>query len=212
MINIFVIDDHTIVREGLKKILEQGTIDIKICGESSDGNGIIKQLREHDPDIVILDIALPGKSGLEVLKDIKERYPQLPVLMLSMHPEERFAVRALKAGASGYLTKSSISDQLIKAIRKIVTQKKKFISPSVAEQLANQVDLNNKVPLHESLSDREFQVMCMIGSGKDVNEIANELSLSIQTIHTYRRRIKDKMKLNSNVEITRYALNNGLID
>lgn len=212
MIKIFVIDDHIIVREGLKKILEQGTIDIKICGESSNGNGVLGQLNDKDPDIIVLDIALPGKSGLEVLKDIKERYPKLPVLMLSMHPEERFAVRALKAGASGYLTKSSISDQLINAIRKIVTQKKKYISPSVAEQLANQVDINNNVPLHQSLSDREFQVMCMIGSGKDVNKIANELSLSIQTIHTYRRRIKDKMKLNSNVEITRYALNNGLID
>lgn len=212
MINIYVVDDHVLVREGLKKILDQNTIDVKVCGEASNGDGIIEKLNEAEPDIVILDIALPGKSGLEVLKDIKERFPKLPVLMLSMHPEERFAVRSLRAGASGYLTKSGISDQLIKAIRQIVTHKKKYISPSVAEQLANQVDLNNNKPLHESLSDREFQVMCMIGSGKDVNKIAEELSLSIQTIHTYRNRIKDKMKLDSNVEITRYALKNGLID
>lgn len=212
MIDIFVLDDHILVREGLKKILDQDTVDIRVCGEASDGDGILKKISETDPDIVILDIALPGKSGMEILKDIKKRFPELPVLMLSMHPEERFAVRALRAGASGYLTKSDISDQLIKAIRKIVTHKKRFISPEVAEQLANQVDLNNNEPLHKSLSDREFQVMCMIGSGKNVNDIAEELSLSIQTIHTYRKRIKDKMKLNSNVEITRYALKNELIE
>lgn len=212
MIDIFVLDDHILVREGLKKILDQDTVDIQVCGEASDGEGIIKKISEADPDIVILDIALPGKSGMEILKDIKKRFTELPVLMLSMHPEERFAVRALRAGASGYLTKSDISEQLIKAIRKIVTHKQRYISPEVAEQLANQVDLNNNEPLHDSLSDREFQVMCMIGSGKNVNDIAAELSLSIQTIHTYRKRIKDKMKLNSNVEITRYALKNELIE
>lgn len=212
MIDIFVLDDHILVREGLKKILNQDTVDIRVCGEASDGDGILKKISETDPNIVILDIALPGKSGMEILKDIKKCFPKLPVLMLSMHPEERFAVRALRAGASGYLTKSDISDQLIKAIRKIVTHKKRFISPEVAEQLANQVDLNNNEPIHKSLSDREFQVMCMIGTGKNVNDIAEELSLSIQTIHTYRKRIKDKMKLNSNVEITRYALKNELIE
>lgn len=212
MINIFITDDHMLVREGLKKILKQSTIDIKVTGEASDGNGLLGQLKKADPDLVILDIALPGKNGLEVLKDIKQRYPKLPVLMLSMHPEERFAVRSLKAGAAGYLTKSSISEELVKAIRKIVTHKKKYISPSVAEQLANRVDLNNNEPLHESLSDREFQVLCMIGTGKEVSEIADKLSISIQTVHTYRKRIKEKMKLKSNVEITRYALKNGLID
>lgn len=212
MINIFITDDHMLVREGLKKILKQSTIDIKVIGEASDGNDLLEKLKETDPDLVILDIALPGKNGLEVLKDIKQRYPKLPVLMLSMHPEERFAIRSLKAGASGYLTKSSISEELVKAIRKIVTHKKKYISPSVAEQLANRVDLNNNEPLHESLSDREYQVMCMIGTGKEVNDIADKLSISIQTVHTYRKRIKEKMKLKSNVEITRYALKNGLID
>lgn len=212
MINILVADDHPLVREGLKNVVDKSTIDIKVVGEASNANELLEKLRDTKPDIVILDIAMPGKSGLDVLKEIKEFYPKLPVLMLSMHPEERFAVRSLKAGASGYLTKSSISDQLVNAIRKIVTQKKKYISPSVAEQLANRVDLNSDKPLHESLSDREYQIFCMIASGKNVKTIAGELSLSSQTVHTYRARIKDKMHLDSNVEITRYALENNLID
>lgn len=212
MINILIADDHPLVREGLKKVVDQSTIDIKVVGEASDAHELMDKLREITPDIVILDIAMPGKSGLDVLKEIKEFYPDLPVLMLSMHPEDRFAIRSLKAGASGYLTKSSISDQMVNAIRKIVVQKKKYISPNVAEQLADRVDLNNNKPLHESLSDREYQILCMIASGKKVNEIAEELSISIQTVHTYRSRIKDKMKLSTNVEITRYALENNLID
>lgn len=212
MINILVADDHPLVREGLKTVVDKSTIDIQVVGEASDANELIEKLGKTDPDIIILDIAMPGKSGLDVLKEIKEFYPELPVLMLSMHPEERFAVRSLKAGASGYLTKSSISEQLVKAIRKIVHQKKKYISPAVAEHLANRVDLNNNEPLHERLSDREYQVFCMIASGQDIKDIADELSLSSQTIHTYRARIKDKMDLESNVEITRYALENDLID
>lgn len=212
MITILVADDHPLVREGLKNVVDKSTIDIEVIGEASNANELLKKLQNTKPDIVILDIAMPGKSGLDVLKEIKEFYPKLPVLMLSMHPEERFAVRSLKAGASGYLTKSSISDQLVNAIRKIVTQKKKYISPSVAEHLANRVDLNSDKPLHESLSDREYQIFCMIASGKNVKTIADELSLSSQTIHTYRARIKDKMHLDSNVEITRYALENNLID
>lgn len=212
MINIFVADDHPLVREGLKKVVGQSTIDLTVIGEASDANELMGKLRDCEPDIVILDIAMPGKSGLEVLKEIKDFYPDLPVLMLSMHPEERFAVRSLKAGASGYLTKSSISEQLVNAIRKIVERKKKYITPNLAEQLANRIDLNNDGPPHECLSDREYQILCMIASGKNVNEIAGELSLSIQTVHTYRSRIKDKISLESNVEITRYALENNLID
>lgn len=212
MINILVADDHPLVREGLKNVVDKSTIDIKVVGEASNANELLEKLRETELDIVILDIAMPGKSGLDVLKEIKEFYPKLPVLMLSMHPEERFAVRSLKAGASGYLTKSSISEQLVKAIRKIVTQKKKYISPSVAEHLANRVDLNSDKPLHESLSDREYQIFCMIASGKNVKTIADELSLSSQTVHTYRARIKEKMRLDSNVAITRYAMENNLID
>lgn len=212
MINVFIADDHPLVREGLKKVVSQSTIDIKVIGEASDANELRDKLREEKPDLIILDIAMPGKSGLDVLKEIKELYPKLPVLMLSMHPEERFAIRSLKAGASGYLNKSSISEQLVKAIRKIVTQNKKYISPNVAEKLADRVDLSSNKPLHETLSDREYQIMCMVASGQKVNEIAQELSLSVQTVHTYRARIKDKMKLDSNVDITRYALENNLID
>lgn len=213
MIKILITDDHPLVREGIKKVVDQSTIDIEVAGEASDAHELLDKLREDDGvDIVILDIAMPGKSGLDVLKDIKDFHPDIPVLILSMHPEERFAIRALKAGASGYLNKSSISDQMVNAIRKIVVEKKRFISPNVAEQLAARVNLNHEKPLHESLSDREYQILCMIGSGKKVNEIAEELSISIQTVHTYRSRIKEKTNLNSNVEITRYALQHNLID
>lgn len=212
MIKIFIADDHPLVREGLKKIADQGTIDLEVIGEASEGNELMEKLEDADPDLLILDIAMPGKSGLDVLKEVKDFYPDLPVLMLSIHPEDRFAVRSLKAGAHGYLNKRSISDKLITAIRRIVIQQKKYISQDVAEQLASRVDMSGDKPLHESLSDREFQVMCMIASGKEVNEIADELSLNVQTVHTYRSRIKEKMGLKSNVEFTRYALENNLID
>lgn len=212
MIDIIIADDHPLVREGLKRVVDQGTIDIRVVAEAANANELREKIQDTDPDIIILDIAMPGKSGLDVLKEFQEYHPELPVLVLSMHPEERFAVRSLKAGASGYLTKNSISGELVKAIRKIVTQKKKYISQSVAMQLADRVDLNNEGPLHDLLSDREYQIMCMIASGKEVNDIAEELSLSSQTVHTYRTRIKDKMKLQSNVEITRYVLKNNLID
>lgn len=212
MIKVLIADDHPLVREGLKKVVDQSTIDIKVIDEASDAHELMEKLRKTKPNIVVLDITMPGKSGLDVLKEIKKFYPDLPVLILSIHPEDRFAIRSLKAGADGYVNKSSISDQLITAIRKIVTQKKKYISQDVADQLANRVDLNSQEPLHESLSDREYQIMTMIASGKDVNEIAEELSLSVQTVHTYRSRIKEKMGLKSNVEFTRYAMQQNLID
>lgn len=212
MIKILVADDHPLVREGMKKMVSQNTIDIKIVGEAEDAHELMDKLREDLPDLVTLDIAMPGKSGLDVLKEIKELYPNLPVLMLSMHPEDRFAVRALKAGASGYLTKSSISEQLVNAIRKIVVEKKKYISAEVAEQLAERVDINNDKAPHDALSDREYQIMCMIASGGKVNDIAEKLSISTQTVHTYRARIKKKMRLESNVEFTRYALEQNLIE
>lgn len=212
MIKIIVTDDHPLVREGLKKVVAQGTLDINITGEASNGNELMKMLENKYPDLVILDITMPGKNGLDVLKDIKELYPHLPVLVLSMHPEDRFAIRAIRAGAAGYLTKSSISDELVSAIRVIVQQKRRYISPAVAEQMALQMDNNRKSTPHESLSDREYQILCMIASGKKINEIADELSLSVQTIHTYRARLKQKMNLNSNVEFTRYAIQNKLID
>lgn len=212
MIRVMIADDHPLVREGLNKVLTKGTIDIAVVGEASNASELLNMLSKQRPDIVILDIAMPGRSGMDVLKDIKKLYPQLPVLILSMHPEERFAVRALKAGASGYLTKTSISDDLVSAIRVIVQQKKRYISPEVGEQLAQQIDSNNKNTPHELLSDREYEVLCMIASGKKVSTIAKELSLSVQTIHTYRARLKEKMNMKSNVELARYAIQQDLID
>ncbi len=212
MIKVIITDDHPLVREGLKKVVEQGNIDIEVVQEASNAAELLNMLSKDLPDIVVLDIAMPGRSGLDVLKDIKELYPKLPVLMLSMHPEDRFATRAIKAGASGYLTKTGISDELVTAIRVIVTQNKRYISPAVAEQLAQQMDISSEKTLHETLSDREYQILCMIASGKKISKIAEELSLSVQTIHTYRARLKEKMNLKTNVEFTRYALENHLID
>lgn len=212
MIKVMITDDHQLVREGLKRIVKEDTNDIKVVQEASNAAELLQKLVKELPDIVVLDIAMPGRGGLDVLKDIKEFYPKLPVLILSMHPEDRFAIRAIKAGASGYLTKASVADELVKAIRKIVTQKKRYISPAVAEQLAEQMDRNFSTNQHDSLSDREYQILCMIASGKTSSAIAEELSLSIQTIHTYRARLKQKMNINSVVDLTRYAIRHNLID
>ena len=211
MIKVVIADDHPFIREGIKKVVN-GKMDLEIIGEAENGDELLSMLEEKTPDILVLDITMPGQSGLELMKHLNDLYPKLPVLVLSIHSEERFAIRALKAGAYGYLTKTSISDELIKAIRKITRENRKYITPEVAEQLASQVDVSKEGALHEELSDREFEVLCMIASGNDVNEIADELSLSPQTIHTYRRRIKEKMNISSNVEMTRYAMENNLIE
>ncbi|MEX0647248.1 MAG: response regulator [Balneolaceae bacterium] len=212
MIKVMITDDHQLVREGLKRIVNEDTNDIKVVQEASNSAELLNCLTKELPDIVVLDIAMPGRGGLDVLKDIKEFYPKLPVLVLSMHPEDRFAIRAIKAGASGYLTKTSISDELVKAIRIIVNQKKRYISSNVAEQLAEQMDRNFAKNKHETLSDREYQILCMIASGKKSSLIAEELSLSVQTIHTYRARLKQKMNITSVVDLTRYAIQHNLID
>ncbi len=211
MIKVVIADDHPFIREGINKVVNSKT-DLKVIGEAEDGDELLDILEEKKPDILVLDITMPGKSGLELLKQINTSYPHLPVLILSIHSEERYAIRALKAGAYGYLTKTSISDELIKAIRKITTEKRKYITSEVAEQLASQVDVNKNNPMHEELSDREFQVLCMIAKGMKVTGIADELSLSPQTIHTYRSRIKEKMNLDSNVEMTKYAIEHNLIE
>ena len=211
MIHVAIADDHPLVREGIKKVLDN-EIDIELTGEATDGHEIETVLKKNVPDILILDFTMPGKSGLNLIKDISKAYPALPILVLSIHPPERFAVRSLKAGASGYLCKSSISDDLITAIRKITIQKRKYVTPEVAEELATQIDERKDQPLHQNLSDREFEVLYMIAGGKSVSTIADELSLSPHTIHTYRSRIKNKMDLSTNVEMTRYAMENGLIN
>lgn len=209
MIKILVADDHAIVREGLKQILVE-TSGIIVAGEASDGNQALNQVRKGDYDLVLLDIAMPGLSGLEVLKQLKSERPDLPVLMLSMYPEEQYAVRTLRAGASGYLTKQSAPDELIAAIRK-VCMGGKYVTSSLAENLAFYLEMDSDRPAHELLSDREYQVMLMIGSGKRVKEIADELSLSVKTISTNRSRALRKMGMKTNAEFTYYAIKHDLV-
>ena len=210
MINILIADDHTIVREGLKRILQQ-TEDIKRIDEASDGEEVIQKVGRTDYDLVLLDISLPGRSGLDILKQLKCMKPALPVLVLSMHPEEQYAIRSIRAGASGYLTKESASQELIEAIRK-VAQGKRYITSSLAERMAFQIELDTKKSLHEALSDREYQVFCMIASGKTVKEIAGVLSLSVKTISTHRSRLLKKMNMKNNAQLTHYAIKYSLVD
>jgi DNA-binding NarL/FixJ family response regulator len=210
MIKILIADDHAVVREGLKQIISE-TSDMRVTDEANNGQEVLNKVSEQHYDVVLLDITMPGRSGLDVLKQLKSKKPKLPVLMLSVHPEEQYAVRTLKAGASGYLTKGSATDELISAIRKISTGKK-YVSSSLAEKLAFDLDLDHEKPRHEILSDREYQVMSMIASGKTVKEIADELSLSVQTISTYRSRILEKMKMKNNAEIIYYAVKQGLVE
>ena len=210
MIKILIADDHAIVREGLKQILSE-TPDLVVVAEASSGQEVLEKISKNDLDLVVLDIAMPGRGGLDILKEIKTQRPRLPVLMLSMYPEEQYAIRVLKSGASGYLTKESAPSELVMAIRQI-SQGKKYISPSLAEKLAIDLEINpDKMP-HEILSDREYQVMCMIASGKTLKEIADGLSLSIKTISTYRSRILEKMNMKTNAELTHYAIKNNLVD
>ena len=209
MIRILVADDHAIVRNGLKQIVSD-TPDIVVSGEASNGREALNKALEYDYDVVLLDITMPDRSGLEILKEIKSQKPELPVLILSIHPEEQYAVRALKAGAAGYLTKESASEELIRAMRK-VSSGSKYVTSSLAEKLASILKTNTEEPLHQSLSDREYTVFCMIVSGKRVKQIADELLLSAKTISTYRSRILRKMNMHNNIELTRYAMQNHLV-
>lgn len=210
MLRILIADDHVLIREGLKKILKAAQ-DISVVSEAQNAREVIEEMKKQEIDVVILDISLPGKSGLELLKDIKMDYPKLPVLILSMHPEDRFAVRALKAGAAGYVTKESAVEELVKAVRKVV-QGRKYVSPALAEKLAFDLETDTGKPPHENLSDREYQVMCLIAIGKSVREIASELYLSISTVNTYRGRILEKMNMKTDAELIRYAVQNQLVD
>lgn len=201
-------DDHPIFRQGLKHAFAQ-TPDLVVAGEAENGHELLEQVRKNDFDVILLDISMPGPSGIEVLKQLQRDFPKLHVLILTMYPEDRYAIRFMRAGASGYLLKESPPDQLIKAIRK-VSAGGKFISPNLTEKLAY-ASLNlEKVP-HEILSDREYQVLCMIASGKTATEIARELSLSVNTISTHRARILDKMKMKNNAQLTHYAVQNDLV-
>jgi two-component system invasion response regulator UvrY len=210
MIRILIADDHAIVRKGLKQIVGDDS-NMMVIGEASNGEELIKRVRKGDGDVVLLDIAMPGRGGLDILKQLKEENPKLPVLVLSMYPEDQYAVRALKAGAAGYLTKSSAPDELITAIKKISTGQK-YVGVSLAEKLAWDLERSTGKPPHESLSDREYQVLCLIASGKTVKIVAEELCLSIKTISTYRVRLLEKMRMKTNSEVTHYAIKNKLVE
>jgi two-component system, NarL family, invasion response regulator UvrY len=210
MIKILIVDDHTIFRQGLKRIVED-TPDIVIVGEAETAQEALNLLRKEYCDVMVLDLTLPDKSGLDVLKELRQERPKLPVLVLTMHSEDQYAVRVLKAGASGYLNKGSAPEELICAIKKVY-RGGKYVSSHMAERLVSELDINNQKALHEKLSDREYQVLRLIGSGKTISEIAGILSLSVTTISTYRARILEKMEMKTSAELTRYAIENGLID
>ncbi|HVN70555.1 MAG TPA: response regulator transcription factor [Desulfomonilia bacterium] len=210
MIRVLVADDHPIVREGVKQILSE-TSDIVVAHEASTGHEAIDSVWKNEYDVVLLDISMPGRDGLETLRDLKNIKPKTPVLILSIYPEEHYAVRVLRGGASGYVTKSSAPDELISAIRKVASGGR-YISPTLAERLTYELDRDLSRPLHESLSDREYQVMRMIASGKAIKEIASDLCLSIKTVSTYRSRIFEKLGIGNNAALVLYAVQNKLID
>jgi DNA-binding NarL/FixJ family response regulator len=208
MIRILIADDHFIVREGLKQIVSD-VPDMVVVDEASDGQEALRKALAGSFDIVILDISMPVKSGLDVLRELKLQKPDANVLILSVHPEEHYAMRVLKAGASGYLTKESAPDELVMAIRRI-SQGRKYITTTLAEKLAGVIEHPADVPLHATLSEREFRVMVMIASGQSIKQISEKLFLSIKTVSTYRTRILKKMNFKNNSELIRYSIENGL--
>ncbi len=207
-IKILIADDHPLFRQGLKNAFGD-TSDIEVVGEVENGNDVLGKVREQDLSLVLLDISIPGKGGLEVLKQLKSEFPKIPVLILSVYPESQYAVRFIKAGASGYLTKESSIDTLLDAVRK-VAQGGNYASADITEKLAFDF-LNVDKPLHELLSDREYQVFSMIATGKSLTEIGKELSLSVKTISTHRTRILEKMKMKKNAELIHYAIQHELL-
>ena len=210
MIRVLIADDHAIVREGLKQILSE-IPDMMVVDEAFDGEEALRKTQTDTWDVLVLDLAMPGRSGLDILEQLKGTHPWRPVLVLSMHAEEMYAVRVLKAGASGYLIKESTPYELVKAIRKVLSGGK-YVSASLAETLALRLDETGDRPLHEALSDREFQVLCMMASGKTVTEVAGELSLSVKTVSTYRARMLEKLNLRNSAEAIRYAVDHRLVD
>lgn len=212
MIKVILTDDHPLFRQGIKNILAEAGSSAKVVGEASNVNELFSRIREVEPDIVLMDISMPGKNGLEGLKEVKMIYPELPVLILSMYPEERFALRVMKAGASGYLNKSVSAEELIKAINRIVIHKRRYITPEVADIMANNLDKDLEKQPHEMLSDREEQIMRLIAQGVKVSDIADQLFLSVHTVHTYRYRILRKLGVKTNIGIGHYAIEHELID
>jgi len=210
MIKTLIADDHAVVREGLKQILA-ATRDIVVAFEASNGRAAIDEAVKHRYDVVLLDITMPGGNVLDIIKQLKISRPDQKILILTMHPEEQYAIRALRAGASGYLTKEHASDELIRAIRK-VSAGGKYVSTELAEKLASVIGIDHERPPHELLSDREYQVLCLIASGKTVSQVADELALSVKTVSTYRGRILNKMNMKTNAELIYYAVKKELVD
>jgi two-component system invasion response regulator UvrY len=207
MIRVLIADDHALVRRGLKDLLD-GEPDMELAGEAATAQDLVALARRVEWSVAVLDVSLPDAQGLELLKQVKAAYPERPVIVLSMHPEEQYAVRAIRSGAATYLTKESAATELLQAIRK-VAQGGRYVTPSLAERLAEDVTRAGGLP-HEQLSDREFEVLRLIASGKSVGEIAAALSLSVKTVSTYRTRVLQKMNLRHNAELTRYAIAHGL--
>lgn len=209
MTRILVADDHPLVRKGLREILSEALDDVEI-GEAADCVQTMRQVRASPWDVVLLDISMPGPGGLEVLKDVKREYPKLPVLILSSHAEDQYAIRLLKAGAAGFLSKESATEDLVSAVVRVL-RGGRYVSPSLAEQLAVALDVDANREPHEGLSDREFQVLRLIGSGRTVSQIADELAISVKTVSTYRTRLLEKMGMATNAELTRYAIERRLV-
>lgn len=209
-IRVMIADDHAIVRQGLRQILSD-IEDMEVAGEACNGVEALHLSRDGQWDVVLMDVSMPDRNGIDALKLIRKEQPRLPILILSMYPEEQYAIRALKAGAAGYLTKQSAPEQLVTAIRQVANGKK-YVSASLAMELAEAIGEDTDRPLHEKLSDREYQTLCMIASGKTLTQIAEELNLSVKTVSVYRARLLEKMHLRNNAEITHYGLKFGLVE
>lgn len=208
MIRVLIADDHAIVRRGLKEILLRDLEGV-FCGEAGDAQQVLVQVQNSEWNLLMLDITMPGRSGLDLLRDLKAMRPKLPVLVLSMHPEDQYGKRVLKSGASGYMNKESAPEELIRAIRKVIAGGR-YVSPTLAEQLAADLNIDDDRPVHERLSSREFEVLRMIASGKTLGQIAGQLHLSVPTVSTYRARILDKMNLTTTAELMHYGLSHRL--
>ena len=208
MIKVLIADDHAIVRKGLRQIVKEQAAYMEV-DEAVDGQEVLEKIQDEDWDVLVLDISMPKRSGLDILQEVKHSKPALPVLILSVHPEEQYAIRVLKAGAAGYMNKDCALDELVRAIQKVVDGGK-YVSPTLAEKLAFELSGQSGKSPHELLSDREYSVLLMIGIGKSVSEIANELALSVKTVSTYRSRVLEKLALKSNAELIRYVIDNQL--
>ena len=209
-IRVIVADDHPLLRAGLVSVLNAST-DLRVVGEAGNGAEVLRSIRDTTFDVLLLDVSMPGKSGLDLMRQLRKDHPRLPILIVSSHPEDQYALRAIKAGASGYVTKMSAPADLVTAVRTVATGRK-FITPALAELLADHIERPDDGTPHESLSDREFQTLKMIAAGHSLTHIAEELCISVKTVSVYRSRVLEKMRMKGNVELTRYVVEHGLTD